>query len=377
MDSKQNNSDNNKELERLMRDFGNVANALAMYPPGHPLAVSQLNKLYQKITSAFESTDMLAIHQGEGILIINDKQIAANTPSIKKIVEHLNDFKVTDLEITKGISLEELKNFLEIITHSQESMGMYPDLKTACEKNQITHIQSLQAAYIRVPKNVKDKLGGKIVGELKISTDEMKRLVAYLKGEVALQHPGETKIYKKVFAKPELLSNLVDQIIVESANQEPEKRKKLVIVVLNQIGRYLAQDSTNPSRQNQNVKIIDALAKALNGSKNFIALGADNNLKNEVSQTVEKIKSLVKNQTLMAEYAKYQEKFQEIKTKLQKISPQLVELDLPKTAGSTPELTKLLQEIKSFLEKIKASRALAEADIKNIDSLLLKLKKYL
>ncbi len=371
------NNQNNKEYERLIRDFCNITNAIAIYPPGHPMVENQLKKLDQKLAEILKTNNLISIHRGEGILVVNDIQVLANTQAMEKIIRHFDNFKITDLEITQGINLEELRNFLDIFAHSEESAKMYTDLNTACEKNQISHIKSLQAAYIRVPKNVTDKLGGTTVGELKISQEEMQRLIAYLKGEINLAHPKETKIYQKVFKKPELISSVVDKILIDNAKESPEKRKKMVIVVLNQVGKYLAQTSSSANSQKSNIKLIDSLNKALNNSPAFIALGPDQGLKNEVNQTVENIKTLIKNQALIAEYTKHKDKLKQIEEKLQKISPQLVGAAAGLGSATNIELKKILKEIKDFLEKIAKAKTLTPADIEKINQLLADLKKYL
>lgn len=364
----------NKEYESLLKDFSNVANALGLYPPGHPMAEAQLKKLFEKISEIFNNEEAISIHHGEGVFIVNEKQSLTTTQAMEKLIRHFNNFKITDLEITKGITQEELREFLQILCHSEESSKMYPDLNTACAKNQITHFHSLQAAYIRVSKDVKDKMGGKSVGELKISTEEMGRLVSYLKGEINLNHPSETKIYQKVFANADLISGLIDKIIVEAKEKSNEEKQKMVIVVLNQVGKYLAQDSTNATRQKHSLEIINALQKALSGSQTVLALDKSNNLQTEIKQTVERVKSLVKNQALVAEYTKHQEKLAGLEAKIQKISPEILE-GIPKGTKDANELKKLLLEIKNFLEKIKLAKNLSDDDIKKIDSLLEAIEK--
>ena len=372
---------NTKEYERLIKDISNVCGALVMYPVGHPIIEKQLNNLYQEITAIFKTSPIIAIHRGEGTVIINNAEFLANNSALEKITKHFNNFKITDLEISSGLILEELKNFLEIFAHSEESSKIYSDLNEACLKNQIENIKSLQAAYIRVPKNVKDKLGGKTVGELKISQEEMDRLVGYLKGEVELKQPSETKIYQKIFKNPTLLSGLVEKIIIESEKESPEKKKKMIIVVLNQIGNYLTKQSTNASQQRESLKTISNLAKALDNSAPLVALsGNDSSLKNEINQTVEKIKSLVKNQALLAEYSNYQKKLDSIREKIQKISPQLIEnlngLKIGTETKST-DLKKLLEEIKNILERLYQTKTIDEENLKKIKNLLTDLKNYI
>lgn len=379
-DEQKNNKDG-KKYERLIRNINSTANSIAMYPAGHPIVEKQLKNLYQEIIEILKTENFISLHQGEGVLVVNDAQLPTNLSGIGKIIQRFNDFKITDLEINKGLREDELRSFLDIFSHSEESVKIYTDLNNACQKNGIVNIKSLQAAYIRVPKGVKDKLGGKTVGELKISQQEMERLISYLKGEINLTDPKELSVYQKVFKTPNLLVSLIDKIVVESQNQSPEKRKKLVIVVLNQIGNYLSRQSSSANKQKESIKIISALQKALaTDSQTVLALGRDGGLKNEIKQTVEKIISLVKNQTLIAEYKKHRDQLLKVKGKIEKTAPQLLtfteEGQSVKPAFAQSELKKLLKEIKNFLEKIGKTKNLTAVDVEIIKSILVQLKKF-
>ncbi len=146
---------NNKEYEKLIRNLTNTASASAIYPPGHPLVEKQFAALWQQINQILETENLISIHRGEGILIVNDQEIILTEQLTKKVARHFDVFKITDLEISKGLTTEELKSFLEIFAHSDKSAAIYPSLGIACQKNQIAHIRSLQAAGLDVT-TVKD-----------------------------------------------------------------------------------------------------------------------------------------------------------------------------------------------------------------------------
>jgi hypothetical protein len=368
-----------KRYEKYLRNFNSTMNSMVMYPPGHPITDRQIKNFLQETNEFAKTEKLIAIHLGEGVLVINDIHLPSGNATMEKIGQKFKDFKITDLEISEGVTEEEIKSFLDIFAHSDESSKMYSELNDACQKNQITHIRALQAAYIRVPKDVKDKLGGKTVGEIKISQDEMGRLMSYLKGEIDLTDPKERNMYQKVFKDPNMLVSLVDKIMVESAKEPPEKRKRMVIVVLNQVGRYLSQQSTNNSRQKESIQIISALHQALTkNSPTFVAMGQDKNFSQEVDQTIENIKSLVKNQTLVSEYSKYQEKLNSLKQKLNKAAPQLLEFttDQGGTIKSS-ELKNTLIQVKNFLEKITQNKIINPADVEQAKTLIALLEKYI
>jgi len=367
-----------KKYERLVRGLSSAGNSLAMYPPGHPIVEKQLQGLHQLLIEILKTDNSLSIHKGEGVLVVNDRQIPTTGKSIEKIINHFDDFKITDLEFVNNPSYEELKNFLDIFTHSEESINRYGDLNTACSKNQITNIRSMQAAYIRVPKDIKDKLGGKTVGELKISKEEMDRLLSYLKGEINLTRPDELKIYHKVFENPSLLTSLIDKIVIDSEKLPADQRKKLVIIALNRTGHYLNQTLIGSRKQKKALDILSNLNKSLiSDSKTFVALGSDPQFKNEINQTIEQLKSLVKNQTVITEYNRYKEKLDRLKEKVQAIAPQLVTPDSPATQTLPPDLKKLLVEIRSFFEKISKDKNITTTDIKKIADLNSKIQNFL
>ena len=374
-----NNHLRKKEYEKLVRDIVNVASALGMYPPEHPMVTRRLDSLYREMGEIFKNNQLISIHRGEGTFVVNDVEFLANDPVIEKVSRHFNNFKITDLEIGPGLKPDELKRFLNLLSRSEQNAKLYPNLNAACQKNQIASIKAMQAAYIRVAKDVKDKLGGKSVGELKLSKDEMNRLIGYLKGEVKLAHPKETKIYKKIFENAGMLSGLVNKIIAESSKEPADKRKKIVLMVLNQIGRYLIQQSTSGSQQKESLKVLLNLKKTLANSELFVALGnGDSSFKNEVEEAMEKTKLLVKNQALLAEYSKHKDKLKEVKEKIQKISPQLLKGELDSAEeGGRPEMEKLLLEIKGFLEKIERQKSMAPDDLRKIPPLVKEIKKYL
>ncbi len=370
-------SQDTKKYERLLRGFSSAANSLVMYPAGHPIVERQLQETYQAIAEVLKTDNVLSIHKGEGVFVVNDIQISTTSKAAEKFFQHFDNFKITDLEISNGLSLEEFKNFLEIFIHSEESVGLYESLNEACEKNQITNIKSLQAAYIRVSKNVKDRLGGKTVGELKISKEEMARLISYLKGEVDLADPKELKTYEKVFKNPNLLTSLIDKIVIDSAKLPAEERKKMVIVVLNQTGKYLSQLSTSAHQQNEAAKMLTTLQKVLlTDSQTFVTFGSDPQFREKINQTVEQIKSLVKNQAIVAEYNKHREKLQKLGEKIKTIAPQILNIDTQ--AGMVnPNLKKFLLELKEFLEKLSQTKQLTEPDCKKINSFVKRLDEHI
>lgn len=366
---------NKKLYERLVKNISNVAFTLVHYPIGHPVTEKQAGNLYQELLEIFKTDKVIAIHHGQNTFIVNDIEVIVNGPALAKIDRHFKNLKITDLEINIGLTEKELQNFLEIFAHSEETAKIYPDLNTACLKNNIKNVKSLQAAYIRVAKDVKDKLGGKSVGELKISQDEMNRLVSYLKGEVDLD-PKESKTYQKIFKNKDMLSSLVEKIIVDSANQPLDKRKKLIIIAINQIGKYLAKQSTSESKQKENLKIMTELKESLSKSETFLSLSKnDPSLKAEVDNTLDKLKLLIKNQTLLSEYNNFKTKLEHVKEKIEKISPTLLEQLGEKNSPIANR--KLLLEIKLFLEKIYSKKTLTENDGKKIQNLISEIKKIL
>jgi hypothetical protein len=372
------NIETKKEYKEMAKNIANAASSLIMYPAGHPIVEKQLLNLHSKLADILTNDKLINIHRGEGTLVINNAEISTNEPSIKKFDKHFNNFKITDLEISPNLTVKELRDFLEIFAHSEESSKIYQNLEEACQKNQIKNIKPLQAAYIRVPKDVKDKLGGKAVGELKINQEEMNRLIDYLKGEISLAHPKETKIYKKIFQNTGLLSSLIEKIIYEK-NSEDQK-KKLIIVALNQVGDYVVKEATNESKRKESIKIISELEKNLSNSEPLIALtSGDGGLKNEINRTIEKIKSLVKNQALIAEYSNYKNKLKAVEKKIQIISPDLLETENEKADfnNKQSELQKFLEEVKNFLDKIIRFKSLTETDLKKIEYIIEKIKSYL
>lgn len=361
-----------KKYERLIRNFSSTSNSIAMYPPGHPLVEKQVKLLYEMMTEILKADGGVNIHYGEGILIINDASIPLTNKALEKIVEKFRDFKITDLEIASTITYQELKEFIELFIHTDETIQMYGNLNQACQKNQINAVRSLQAAYIRVSKNVKDKLGGQVIGELKISKEEMNRLISYLKGEIEISQSKELKSYDKIFKNPNLLVSLIDKIVIESKGLPEQDRKRMVIVILNQIGNYLSQESTNQSRQAQATKILTTLQKSLvTKSRSFIALGNDQDLKQQINQTVEQLKSIVKNHSLISQFGKETKKLEKLKEKIKTVAPQLLTIKTSQTEATIPQA--LLGEIKTFLEQIKSAEKLTENDHKKIDYFLKRL----
>ena len=136
----------------------------------------------------------------------------------------------------------------------------------------------------------------------------------YLAVEIGIYQAADVV---KIFENAGMLSGLVNKIIAESSKEPADKRKKIVLMVLNQIGRYLIQQSTGASQQKESLKVLLNLKKTLANSELFVALGnGDSSFKNEVEEAMEKTKLLVKNQALLAEYSKHKDKLKEVKEKL-------------------------------------------------------------
>lgn len=361
-----------KKYEKLMRSFASAANAMVMYPPGHPGAKRQLEALSAPLNEALKTDDGVSIHLGEGVLVINDINVPTKTKALERVAENFADLKITDLEIDKGITNEELQNFLELFSHAEEVIKMYDSLNEALTKNQVQHIRSLQAAYIRVPKDVKEKMGGKTVGELKISKDEMKKLIAYLKGEIDLSDP---KQYSKIFKDPNLISGVVDQIITDSEKQPAQAKQKTIIVVLNQIGKYLSHEFTGSRKQKEAIKVLDLLNKKLTEAKTFISLSANHNFKTQIDQTIGQLKSLVKNQTLITEYNKHRKKIEKLEEKITTVAPQLLADQVMKKLPAA--LKEILTEAAKLLKKISVDKNITDDQAKEAEEIGRKIDNYL
>jgi len=355
-----------KRYEKLMRSFSGAANSLIIYPPGHPIAKKQSADFSRKISDILKQDQSISIHKGEGVFVVNDSNVQVSGKSMEKIVKHFLNFKITDLEITLGLTENELISFLEIFIHSEKNAKVYKSLNEACTKNQIKNIKSLQAAYIRVGKDAKDKLGGKTVGELKISKEEMKRLVSYLKGEIELSYPKELRPYDKFFKNSHLLTNLIDKIVIGSKNLSPEQRKKLVVVFLKRVGNYLSQDSTSSRKQKEAIAVLSSLDKELKfNSQTFTIFGKDKKFKDDINQTVDQIKRLIRNHTVITEYNRHKNKLQKLEKKMQEAAPQILSQGFFQKKQEQ-ELIILLREIRDFFKQISKAKDLSADNLDKI-----------
>lgn len=129
----------NPELfHQIVTGFTSAYKGLRLYPAQHPTIRSQLEKLLLRLSTHLEQREMLKMGLLEDTLFIDDHLFAVQTPATATLTQLLKQLQIEALEFHRGLSENELLQFLQLLEHTDIAPG---DLETMLAERNIEHIR--------------------------------------------------------------------------------------------------------------------------------------------------------------------------------------------------------------------------------------------
>jgi HD-GYP domain-containing protein (c-di-GMP phosphodiesterase class II) len=125
-------------LKQIVMGFAGAFKGLRLYPPDHPSVRNQVQNLLQRLQKVLLSRDQIKMGLLEGTLFLGEHLFVHDTPAADDLGRLLEELEIDALEISPGISEDEIRQFLAILDQS-EFKG--EELQEVFEAKGIEHIR--------------------------------------------------------------------------------------------------------------------------------------------------------------------------------------------------------------------------------------------
>lgn len=129
-----------------------------LYPPASDSVVNSLNKLHQSLIDFLAEEERLVFAESEKALLIDDRPLRQADHEKSHVLSMLNlliVFGLKSISFERGISREELADFLDCFSRKPESVKNEGGLAQLMAKHSITHIALDEKVYVAVSKDHK------------------------------------------------------------------------------------------------------------------------------------------------------------------------------------------------------------------------------
>lgn len=236
-------------LENIMQDaikqiFVSIKNA-GMYTPNHPMTKNTIQKAYDVFNEALDAQGSLTLKTVEGKLIVNNKRIGdGKNPMFSDFADDLSKREVASVTFKKGITFEEFKDFVFILTVKPEKMES--SVKNQLLEKNVKNINVTDLRYDRMgggggggfslpPELFSDVMLGKLeelgtkekqglTSEVTGNPDKVLAMLVKLAEHQTKGMLGQQKEIEKAAVLAKSINNLWDQAIEDN----PAAKKKFM-----------------------------------------------------------------------------------------------------------------------------------------------------
>ncbi|MBI5167558.1 MAG: HD domain-containing protein [candidate division NC10 bacterium] len=103
-------------IESLIRLLSGAIKNMALYPPGHPAIAQPLNNAKVILDALLLGRERLTLGIMEDILVYEDSPLEEASSTFKDLVERLREREVGLVVFQRGLSLDDLRKFVETLT---------------------------------------------------------------------------------------------------------------------------------------------------------------------------------------------------------------------------------------------------------------------
>ena len=203
-----------KLARELLTQQDVATKVLTMFPPRHPQALQSLSKYFAILNALLASRDTVTFGASDGHLVIEGVLLDEKDGRSQQMVRNLLQWKIHSITFRRGLTLEELENFLRILVAKKESLPQAGTL-ARCLKEQ--SVRSIQVDELRFEKVTRKGKGlSPYGGEGKDFIETI--LAGYLKGRLG---PVQTKedLLKVVTENPQAVAAFLEKAGGETPQQ--------------------------------------------------------------------------------------------------------------------------------------------------------------
>ncbi|MGE5309201.1 MAG: ATP-binding protein [Deltaproteobacteria bacterium] len=139
---------------------------MSIYPPRHPSILNSLKSAVSSLNIIFIDKEKLNLNVSPDKLLNIDGQLSGAVDKLVtgEFIKLLDALGVEDLVFQKGITLEELDAFVQLLNAQKDSSLKGEDINKVFAGKGITHIVARQFSYLKVEKGKEAAIGGEGAG---------------------------------------------------------------------------------------------------------------------------------------------------------------------------------------------------------------------
>lgn len=141
-----------KDLTPIINKLFLALQNVRFYPPAHSLVQESIVDLHNILQTALTSGKELAFGFMESKLMVNGKLIAADPSQTKSLARHFEILHIGTVTFQQGLSLAELRSFLECLATKPEKLNEAGGLKKALADRALKHVIISDVLYGRLDK---------------------------------------------------------------------------------------------------------------------------------------------------------------------------------------------------------------------------------
>lgn len=152
-----------KTKESLVKDPSAIINKLFLalqnvrfYPAAHSLVLDSIVDLHNLLQPALASGKELSFGFMESKLMVNGQVVAADPSQTKSLARHFEILHIGNVALQDGLSLAELRSFLETLAVKPEQLNEAGGLKKVLADRALQHVQVNDVHYGRITKKEKE-----------------------------------------------------------------------------------------------------------------------------------------------------------------------------------------------------------------------------
>jgi HEAT repeat protein len=136
-----------KLLSSLIVEFNIARRNIGSYPKDHPLITASLNKVIQTYNQLLEQDGVIVIGVARNVLMVNDVLLEKNNLIFKDFAKVLFEHGIGALTLRRGLSLDELRKFYEILCLKREELLNMGGISLIWEQASITSLEMQPIRY--------------------------------------------------------------------------------------------------------------------------------------------------------------------------------------------------------------------------------------
>ena len=153
------------QYTRMLKTLVLALRKLPLYPSGHRIIKTAINDPFRLLGQYLEKDKELTVGIKEDRILVEDKPLDTKEAWVSSFITDLKKLDIQTITFYKGLSIEELENFLRVLSANPDQIKSEGSIQELLIKKDITHVKFDQVLYEKVTDEVK-----------KVSADDLKKV---------------------------------------------------------------------------------------------------------------------------------------------------------------------------------------------------------